>query len=59
MQNLIPYQSDVLLNLTTCGLILFGGLGFLVMLDICRAKSFRKLTFHSKVVITTTAALLS
>ena len=32
MQNLIPYQSDVLLNLVTCALIIFGGLGFLVML---------------------------
>ena len=58
MQNLIPYQSDVLLNLVTCALIIFGGLGFLVMLDIRRAGSFRKLTFHSKVVLTTTAALL-
>ena len=58
MQNLIPYQSDVLLNLVTCALIIFGGLGFLVMLDSRRAGSFRKLTFHSKVVITTTAALL-
>ena len=58
LQNLIPYQSDVLLNLTTCALIIFGGLGFLVMLDVGRARSFRKLTFHSKVVITTTAALL-
>ena len=59
MQNLIPYQSDVLLNLVTCALIIFGGLGFLVMLDIRRAGSFRKLTFHSKVVITTTTALLA
>lgn len=59
MQNLIPYQSDVLLNLVTCALIIFGGLGFLVMLDIRRAGSFRKLTFHSKVVITTTVALLA
>ena len=58
LQNLIPYQTNVLLNLTTCGLIIFGGLGFLVMLDMGRARSFRKLTFNSKVVLTTTAALL-
>ena len=58
MQNLIPYQSNVLLNLTTCGLILFGGLGFLVILDIIKNRSFRKLCLHSKVVITTSAALL-
>lgn len=59
LRNLIPYQSDVLLNLTTCGLIISGGLGFLVMQDIfkCRA-SFRRLSLHSKVVVTTTAALL-
>lgn len=58
LRNLIPYQSSILLNLTTCGLIICGGLGFLVMLDIKRCRSFRKLTLHSKVVLTTTAALL-
>ena len=59
LQNLIPYQKDVLLNLTTCGLIIFGGLGFLVILDIKRCRCFRKLTLHSKVVISTTIALLT
>ena len=58
LQNLIPFQSDVLLNLTTCGLIIFGGLGFLVILDILKKRSFRKLTLHSKIVLTTTAVLL-
>ncbi len=60
LRNLIPYQTDVLLNLTTCGLIIFGGLGFLVMLDMGRCHfSFRRLTLHSKVVISTTIALLT
>ena len=58
LQNLIPYQDDLLLNLTTCGLIILGGIGFLVMLDVNRARSFRRLTLHSKVVLSTTAALL-
>lgn len=58
LQNLTPYQSDVLLNLTTSGLIIFGGLGFLVMIDLFKARSFKGLCLHSKVVITTTAALL-
>lgn len=58
LKNLIPYQSDVLLNLTTSGLIIFGGLGFLVILDIMKKRSFRKLSLHSKVVIATTIALL-
>ena len=58
LRNLIPYQNNVLPNLTTCGLIIFGGLGFLVILDILKKRSFRKLTLHSKVVLSTTLALL-
>lgn len=58
LRNLIPYQNDILLNLTTSGLIIFGGLGFLVILDVLKKRSFRKLTLHSKVVLTTTLTLL-
>ena len=58
-QNLIPYKDDVLLNMTTCGLIIFGGLGFLVIVDILKKRSFRKLAFHSKAVIVTTIVLLT
>lgn len=58
LQNLIPFHNDVLLNLTTCGLIIFGGLGFLVILDLWRVKGFKKLTLNSKVVLSTTAFLL-
>lgn len=39
-QSLIPYQNDILLNLVTGGLIIFGGLGFLVILDVLRNRSF-------------------
>ena len=58
-QSLIPYQNDILLNLVTGGLIIFGGLGFLVILDVLKNRSFRKLTLHSKVVISTTLTLLT
>lgn len=58
LRNLIPYQTNILLNFTTCFLIIFGGLGFLVILDILKRRSFRKLTLHSKVVIITTVVLL-
>lgn len=58
LQNLIPYQHDVLLNLVTSGLIIFGGLGFLVITDILHKRSFKKLTLHSKVVLVTTLFLL-
>lgn len=56
--NLIPYRDNVLMNLTTCGLIIFGGLGFYVIKEIIRKRSFKKLSLHSKVVITMTAILL-
>ncbi|MCB5714320.1 H(+)-transporting ATPase [Lactonifactor longoviformis] len=59
LRNLIPYQNDILLNLTTSGLIIFGGLGFLVILDIGRKRSFKKLCLHSKVVVTMSVILLA
>ena len=58
LRNLIPYRDNVLLNMITCVLIIFGGLGFLVIRDILSHRKFKKLMLHSKIVITTTAALL-
>ena len=51
-QNLIPYQDDVLLNVVTCALVIFGGIGFLVIREVI-AKRFRwkKLSMHAKVVL--------
>ncbi len=58
LQNLIPYKSNVLLNLTTCGLIIFGGLGFLVIKEIIAVRNFKKFSLHTKVVLTVTPILL-
>ncbi|TAH69428.1 MAG: H(+)-transporting ATPase [Anaerolineaceae bacterium] len=58
LQNLIPYKDNILLNLTTCGLIIFGGLGFHVIKEIITKHSFKKLSFHSKVVLSMTGILL-
>ena len=59
LQNLIPYRDDVLLNLITCGLIFFGGIGFLVIQEML-AKRFcwRKFSMHAKVVLSVSAALI-
>ena len=58
-QNLIPYQSNVLLNLTTCGLIFFGGIGFLVIKDLWEKRlRLRQLRMHSKVVLSVSVALI-
>ena len=58
-QNLIPYQDDVLLKLVTCGLIFFGGIGFLVIREIVTKRfHWRKFSMHTKVVLTVSAALI-
>lgn len=57
-QNLIPYRDNLLLNLTTSGLVIFGGLGFLVTKEILNRRSFRKYSLHTKVVLFMTGLLL-
>lgn len=58
-QNLIPYQDNVLLNLVTCGLIFFGGIGFLVIQEIWKKRfCWRKFSMHTKVVLSVSAVLI-
>lgn len=59
LTNLIPYQDNVLLNLTTCGLIIFGGLGFLVIREMWEKRCWKRFSLHTKVVIVTTVFLLA
>ncbi len=56
--SLIDYVSDFTVNMTISLLIIFGGLGFTVFIDIYRKKRFKNLSLHSKVVISFTAILL-
>ncbi len=57
-QNLSSYRDNILLNLVTCGLIRFGGLGFLTIKEIIEKHSFEKFSLHTKIVITMTGSLL-
>lgn len=52
------YTSDWMINLTLMALIIVGGLGFTVLLDLGREKQWSKLSLHSKVVLSMTAGLL-
>lgn len=62
--NLIPYQRDPLVNLTIGGLIVIGGLGFPVLLDIRRhwrgpwGGRWNRLQLHSKLMLIGTILLL-
>ena len=58
-QNLIPYRDDLMLNLVTCGLIFFGGIGFLVIQEIWTKKfRWKRFSMHAKVVLAVSAALI-
>lgn len=58
-QNLIPYRDDVLLNLVTCGLIFFGGIGFLVIREIWSKRlHWKKFSMHAKVVLSVSLVLI-
>lgn len=52
------YASDVVLNLVFVALIIAGGLGFPVLVNLYYYLSIRRLTLHSKLVLIPTAVLL-
>lgn len=57
-RNLAPFRDDIPLNLVTCALIIFGGIGFLVIGEI-RTKRFawKRYSMHAKIVLSTSAVL--
>lgn len=57
--SLNAYISDPVVCLTVCALIVIGGIGFFVWGDVIKnGIHFKKYSFHSKVVLTTTACLI-
>ncbi len=57
--SLSAFASDPLIILTISALIVLGGLGFIVWDDLINEKfHFRRLKFHSKIVLVTTAVLV-
>ncbi len=61
--SLAGYRENWVVNLTVCGLIVSGGLGFLVLSELNRRpllhrRVLSRLSLHSKLVLSTTAILL-
>lgn len=65
--SLCDYATHPLINLVTAGLIILGGIGYIVWWDVLRVlksrtsknrKIFRHLTLHSKIAITVTLGLI-
>lgn len=56
--SLVDYVDNITVNIVIAFLIIFGGLGFTVYVDIYKKRRFRNLSLHSKVVISITGILL-
>jgi len=57
-QSLTSFRTNVLLNLSTCLLIISGGLGFYSLRDIVVHRKWKKLSNHTKIVLTTSIFLI-
>ncbi len=65
--SLCRYVANPLINFTTCGLIIAGGIGFVVWWDVVNAfkktrqkgaRAFRELTLHTKIALSATAVFI-
>jgi trk system potassium uptake protein TrkH len=59
--NLTAYQGDLVVNLTMMGLIVAGGIGFIVHFELHQRifKRQQRLSVHTRVVLITTAVLIT
>lgn len=58
LQNLIPYRDSLLLNVTTAGLIIAGGFGFVTISEIIKKRQYKKFSMNTKIVLLMTISLL-
>ncbi len=57
--SLMGFASNVMVNLSVSFLIVLGGLGFTVLMDIGKNKlNFKKLSYHTKIVLVTSFVLI-
>ena len=57
-RSLTPYTENLSVNFIIMCLIILGGLGFTVIIDLVRSRSYKKLTLHSKIVVMMTLTLI-
>lgn len=56
--SMIDFSSNLMLNTSTMFLIIFGGIGFIVLSDIFKKRSWKLLQLHTKIVLITTGILI-
>lgn len=57
-RGLTPYVEDPIVNFTIWFLVIIGGIGFSVIVDIINQKRLRRLSLHTKMVLLITGTLL-
>lgn len=57
--SLVGFQNDPYVLFVISGLIIAGGLGFIVWQDLMKYRKNKKLTLHSKLALTVSASLLA
>jgi trk system potassium uptake protein TrkH len=57
--SLMQYRDDPIVNLTVMSLIVCGGLGFVVLTELGRWPRVRRLSVHTRLVLTMSAALVA
>ncbi|MEW5945241.1 MAG: potassium transporter TrkG [bacterium] len=56
--SLVRYHSDAFMNITFCVLIVAGGIGFPVLIELIEYRRARKLSVHARLALVMTAALI-
>lgn len=57
-QSLMPFAEAVSINFIIMALIIVGGIGFTVIIDVTQNRKYKKFSTHTKLVLTTTAGLI-
>lgn len=57
-RSMVPFQESLVVNFTVIGLIIIGGIGFIVQAEVYQHRSFKKFSLHSKVAVITTGILI-
>lgn len=55
--NLMRYVGDPLVNLVLSSLFIIGGIGFTVLVDVWRKRSFKKFSLHTKLMLVGTLVI--
>jgi len=57
-RSLTQYTENLSVNFIVMSLIILGGLGFTVIIDLIKSRSYKKLSLHSKIVVMMTIILI-